>query len=58
MTGSRLLTMLGEVTPTPHPGGAGGGPMSMNHFVGGGIAVGNLVGDEDNDYSSNGESEN
>jgi hypothetical protein len=40
--------MLEELAPTPRPGGAGGRPMSMNRFVGKGIAVK----DEDDEYSS------
>ncbi|KAN0140247.1 RNA polymerase II transcription elongation factor domain containing protein [Lactarius tabidus] len=50
-----MLSMLEEVVPTPRPGGgsAGGGPISMNQFVGGGVAVE----DEDDEYSSSEESE-
>lgn len=50
-----MLSMLEEVAPTPRPGagGAGAGPMSMNQFVGGGIAVE----DEDDEYSSSEESD-
>jgi hypothetical protein len=39
--------MLEEVAPTPRPGGAGGGLMSMNRFAGG-IAVE----DEDEEHST------
>lgn len=49
-----VMTLLEEVAPTPRAGGAGaGGPISMNQFVGGGIAVD----DEDDEYSSSEESE-
>jgi len=49
-----LLTMLEEVSPTPRGGGgAAAGPMSMNQFVGGSVAVE----DEDDEYSSSEESE-
>lgn len=50
-----MLSMLEEVAPTPRPGGggAGAGPVSMNQFVGGGIAVE----DEDDEYSSSEESD-
>ena len=48
-----ILSMLEEVAPTPRQGGGAAGPISMNQFVGGGVAVE----DDDDEYSSSEESD-